>query len=235
MNFTAGAGIILYFVYIDSMLLAIPGVFPKINGTLFYQHVHQVSLIQLSTLMVLLPDTALLTIGFYFFAVLNIFSDIIQDLDKVESSKKKQFLIHIHKIHCDILNKFKLFGQVFFFTFTIQIATSVVFVLSVFFLMYNEKSVAFIPLLLVVFGEFGTLCIFGEFIYSKTERFSTELYLTKWYECSLEEQKILFMIMHISQKPFGIKAAGMYDINLVMFIDVVKAGVSFCALLYTLA
>uniref|UniRef100_A0A3F2ZEN9 Odorant receptor n=1 Tax=Phlebotomus papatasi TaxID=29031 RepID=A0A3F2ZEN9_PHLPP len=233
--FGAGGGVIFYFIYIDSMLLAVPGVFLTPSSNLFYQHIHQFFVLQLSAILLMIPDTVLISIGFYFIAILNIFKDILRYIDNVDSTNKRQFLLQIHKLHCNILDKFCIFSEVFYYTFTVQIATSVVFMMFIFFILQTEGGLAFLPLLLAIFGQFGAACIFGELIYSKTEKLSTELYLTNWYELDLEEQKILLMMLYMTQKTFGLKAAGMYDINIEMFIEVIKAGISCLAILYTLA
>uniref|UniRef100_A0A240SYT9 Odorant receptor n=1 Tax=Phlebotomus papatasi TaxID=29031 RepID=A0A240SYT9_PHLPP len=233
--FMSAVGIISYCIYIDSMLLAVPGVFPDPSTSLFYQHIHQFFCMEISINIVAISDSVLISIGFYFIAVLNIFQDIIQQVGKFERSNKERFfMVQLHKFHCNILDKFSTFNEVFYYAITVQIASSVVFILCIFFLMLSRESIAFIPLFLSIFGQFGAICIFGELIYSKTQRISTELYLTNWYELDLEEQKILLMMMCMSQKTLGLKAAGVYDINLRMFIEVIKAGVSFCAILYTL-
>uniref|UniRef100_A0A3F2ZEB7 Odorant receptor n=1 Tax=Phlebotomus papatasi TaxID=29031 RepID=A0A3F2ZEB7_PHLPP len=231
--FLAGAGMISYFVYIDSLLIAVPGVFPSANSSLLYQHVHQILILQTSTLIIVISDMTLIIIGFYFIAILNIFRDTIRLLDNSELGNKRQFLINTHKFHCNILEKFKLFSRVFYYTFTVQIGSSVVFILIIVFLLRYEGSFGFYPLCVAIFAQFGAICIFGEFIFSKTDGLLIELYLTKWYEFNLSEQRIILMMMLMSQRPFGLKAAGMYNINLIMFIQVIKAAMSFCAILYT--
>uniref|UniRef100_A0A240SY94 Uncharacterized protein n=1 Tax=Phlebotomus papatasi TaxID=29031 RepID=A0A240SY94_PHLPP len=224
-----------YFVYVDALLIAIPGVKPADNSSLLYYHIHQVAVIQIAATFVIILDTTVIILGFYFIAILNIFGDTIRLLDNSELTNKRELLLHTHKFHCEILEKFELFGRVFYYTFTLQIGSIVIFILNIIFIMRGDAGYAFYPLSLAVFGQFGAICIFGEFIFSKTEQFSVELYHTKWYEFDLKEQKIILMIMLMSQRQFGLKAAGMYDINLMMFIQVVKAGISFCAILYTFA
>uniref|UniRef100_A0A3F2ZEM1 Odorant receptor n=1 Tax=Phlebotomus papatasi TaxID=29031 RepID=A0A3F2ZEM1_PHLPP len=229
----ASVAMTFYIFYTDSMALAVPGVFPSKNSSLFYQHVHQCICFQISTIIISMSDTVIIIIGFYFIAVLNIFQDIIQYIEQFDSRNKEGVLIQLYKFHCNILEKFNIFSEVFYYFISVQIAASAIFILCVFFLVLSEVS--FIPLFVLVHGQFAVICIFGELMYSKTERFSTEFYLTNWYELGSKEQKILLTMMFMSQKTFGLKAAGMYDINLRMFIEVVKAGVSFLTILYTLA
>lgn len=222
-----------YFAYVDSVVLAFPGNFFYPNISSFYKDLHQFLVIIPSAAIMLLVDTVLITIGFYYIAILNKFRDFIRYLNVSNLTKVRELLIDIQKFHYNLLKKFELFSDVFGFTFTIQIASSVVFHLFIFFVLQSDQAIVFVPLFITVFSQFGAVCIFGEFIFSKTENFFKELYLTKWHEFNVKEQKMLLMMMYMAQRPFGLTAAGMYDINLLMFIQVTKAGFSFCAILYT--
>uniref|UniRef100_A0A3F2ZEA2 Odorant receptor n=1 Tax=Phlebotomus papatasi TaxID=29031 RepID=A0A3F2ZEA2_PHLPP len=234
-SFITSSGLCFYSFHTDAIIMAIPGVLPDPNASPYYLHIHQVFCMEASLLVFSISDVILISTGFYLIAVLNIFQNLIENFWKFEGSNKEVALIQLHKLHCNILDKFRTFSEIFYYTITVQTGTSAVFVLCIFFLMLSSDFAAFIPLCLLVFGQFGAICIFGELMYSKTEKLTTELYLTNWYEFGLKEQKILLMMMHMSQKIIGIKAAGMYDINLRMFIDVIKGGISFLTILYTIA
>uniref|UniRef100_A0A3F2ZEA8 Odorant receptor n=1 Tax=Phlebotomus papatasi TaxID=29031 RepID=A0A3F2ZEA8_PHLPP len=218
--------------YIGSVTLVVPGLIPEPDYDLNILLVHQFCIFIMATVMFLVVDIILVTIGFYFMAIFNIFRDRIKSLDNSGINDIKQYLINIHKFHVDILNKFQLFDEIFNYAFAVQVGTSVVFILLIFFLL-RIVGFLFIPLFLATSGQFLFICLFGQLIFSKTEILFTELYLTKWYEFNVKEQKMLLLMMYRAQKHFGLRAAGMYDINLIMFIQVIKAGISFCAILYT--
>ncbi|GAB0086698.1 hypothetical protein DMENIID0001_008070 [Sergentomyia squamirostris] len=97
----------------------------------------------------------------------------------------------------------------------------------------DPGSIVYYVTLVMVVTKFFFLCLFGQFIYNETEKIFTTLYLTRWYEMSLSDQKIILMMMKMSKEPFGFKALGVYDINIVMFVQVIKACFSYCAILYT--
>lgn len=224
---------LLYFIYFNEMFIAVPGIFPSPNSSQIYQHIHQCVVLILSNIVLQIEDAVIISIGFYFIAILNIFFSIIKHIDYLDLKNRRQYIILLHDMHCNVLDKFSIFERIFYYTFTVQIATSVIFVMFIFFLLQTTGGFAFFPLFLAILLQFGSLCLLGQLMYSQTERFSTELYLTKWYELAVREQKMILTMMYMSHRPFGLKAAAMYDINFRMFFDVMKAGLSFCTLLYT--
>uniref|UniRef100_A0A3F2ZEP8 Odorant receptor n=1 Tax=Phlebotomus papatasi TaxID=29031 RepID=A0A3F2ZEP8_PHLPP len=232
------AAFTVYCAYCDILLLGIPGIFPKsmeISYMSLFQHVHQFFLLSQIAFSVVIGDVILLTFGLYFVAITNVFSHTIRSLENSELSHITKALLHIQKFHCKLLKNYQLLNEVFGYVFTIQTATSVVFILFIFYFIQNEETLVFFPLFLTVITQFGVFCVFGEFLYSKTEEIDIELYQSKWYEFDIKDQKMLLLMMCMAKRPFGIRAAGMYDINLIMFIQVIKAGISFCAILYTFA
>uniref|UniRef100_A0A3F2ZEQ6 Odorant receptor n=1 Tax=Phlebotomus papatasi TaxID=29031 RepID=A0A3F2ZEQ6_PHLPP len=233
-SFMTAPGVLLYFLHTDLLIVAVPGVFPSSKASLIYQHIHQGICMGIATIELLIPDVITISIGLYLIAVLNIFQDIIQHIHKFDFSKKEDVLIEIHKFHSNILEIFRIFSDIFYYTIAVQTATSVVFVYCEFFIILSTDFMAFIPMVLYIFVQFIAVCIFGEMMYSKTEKLTTDFYLTNWYELDIHEQKILLMMMYMSHKIIGLKAAGMYDINLRMFIETIKAGISFLTILYTL-
>uniref|UniRef100_A0A3F2ZEC5 Odorant receptor n=1 Tax=Phlebotomus papatasi TaxID=29031 RepID=A0A3F2ZEC5_PHLPP len=234
----SAAALSSYFTYANVLILAVPEFgleSHSTSSTFLKHHIHQVSLIIQVAISMAFVDGILITFGLYFIAITNIFCCMIRCIHNTELYGITKYLVDIHQFHCKILKKYQMLNNIFGYVFTIQTATSVVFILFIFFLLGSKESLVFIPLSVTILTQFGALCIFGEFLFSKTGEFATELYLTKWYEFSVKEQKMLLMMMYIAKRPLALKAAGMYEINLFLFIQVIKAGVSFCAILYTLA
>uniref|UniRef100_A0A3F2ZEN2 Odorant receptor n=1 Tax=Phlebotomus papatasi TaxID=29031 RepID=A0A3F2ZEN2_PHLPP len=225
----------LYCMYYDIILFSIPGIVPQDTQRSVYQHIHQfVVMLQLHINLVVV-DVILITFGLYFVAITNIFDHMIRNLDNLDPSNITSYLVYIYEFHCKLLKRYEILNEVFGYVFTIQTATSVVFILFMIFLLRGDEFMVFVPLSMAIFTQFGIFCIFGEFLFSKTEGIATEIYQSKWYEFSIKEQKMLLMMMYMAKRPFALKAAGMYNVNLLMFIQVFKAGFSFCALLYTFA
>uniref|UniRef100_A0A3F2ZEP7 Odorant receptor n=1 Tax=Phlebotomus papatasi TaxID=29031 RepID=A0A3F2ZEP7_PHLPP len=229
----ATIAVAIFAIYTNSVLHAIPGIPVKYNESNVYHHIHQGFILPSLTFLLTPSEYILITIGFYFIAIQNVFHDMIIHLDSSNLKNKKQFLRTIYIFHCKILKKFKIFNDIYFYVFTIQAGSSALFIMLLFYIMRIETNLIFIPFILGIYFQFALLCIFGEIIFSKSEEIFIDLYLTKWYDFDLSDQKVFLMMMRISKYPFGLKAAGMYDINIVMFIQVIKAGFSFCAILYT--
>ncbi|XP_059619965.1 odorant receptor 33c-like [Phlebotomus argentipes] len=51
-------------------------------------------------------------------------------------------------------------------------------------------------------------CLFGEFIKIKTDQLSINLYLSNWYELNLKTQKTFLLILRMTQRRYGLRAAG---------------------------
>uniref|UniRef100_A0A3F2ZEA3 Odorant receptor n=1 Tax=Phlebotomus papatasi TaxID=29031 RepID=A0A3F2ZEA3_PHLPP len=231
--FMAAVAVIGYCVNSNSVIHAIPWIPVRQNESNIYHHIHQAFVLPSITAIATPPECFLVTIGFYFIAIQNVLRDMINHLDDSNLENKKHFLRTVYILHSEILNSFRIFNDIYFYVFTVQAVTSSLIIMFLFYIIRIEMSIIFVPLILGIYFQFLLLCIFGEIIYSKTEDIFTNLYLTKWYEFDLSDQKIFLMMMRISQYPFGLKAAGMYDINIVMAFKVMKAGFSFCAILYT--
>uniref|UniRef100_A0A7G3B9I4 Odorant receptor n=1 Tax=Lutzomyia longipalpis TaxID=7200 RepID=A0A7G3B9I4_LUTLO len=184
----------------------------------------------------ILSDYTAIFIGIYFIGALNILNMLIGKLNESSNipSAGKVLLPNIIKLHMEIISKLDVFCEVFFLTFIIQLLTSVMLILFKFYLLMQSINFLYFSVLCCIFIQFALFCLFGQIIFNKSERIFTELYQTKWYEMEIKDQKALLLIMKLSQKTVGLKAAGMYDINFVMFFQVTKMCLSYGALLYTL-
>uniref|UniRef100_A0A240SXQ3 Odorant receptor n=2 Tax=Lutzomyia longipalpis TaxID=7200 RepID=A0A240SXQ3_LUTLO len=186
---------------------------------------------------VFLSECTMIFIGIYFIGALNILSDVIGKLNESPNiqSAGNLLLPAILSLHVEILTKFDDFCQVFFFAFTIQLQTSVILILFNFYLlMQSIMNFFYWATLCSIFAQFALFCFFGQIIFNRSERIFTDLYQTKWYEMEISEKKALLLMMKNSQNAFGLKAAGMYDINMLMFVQVVKMSFSYCTIMYEL-
>uniref|UniRef100_A0A1B0GPZ6 Odorant receptor n=1 Tax=Phlebotomus papatasi TaxID=29031 RepID=A0A1B0GPZ6_PHLPP len=231
--FTAASTISGYAVYSNFVIHAIPWIPVKENEPNIYHRIHQAFVLPFISIQLTSSECILVTILFYFIAIQNVFHDMVGHLDDSNLKNKKQFLRAVYIFHCEILKKFRIFSDICFYSFTIQTGSNCLYIMFMFYVLRVETNIIFIPLFMAIYLQFGLSCILGEFIYSKSENIFTDLYLTKWYEFDLSDQRVFLMMMRVSQYPFGFKAAGIYDINIVMFIQVIKAGLSFSAILYT--
>uniref|UniRef100_A0A3F2ZEG8 Odorant receptor n=1 Tax=Phlebotomus papatasi TaxID=29031 RepID=A0A3F2ZEG8_PHLPP len=212
--------------------------FPQIavsEENFWIRHILQTIFVATTGCVLIFTDLFVVSIPLYFIPALNILLDRIRNLDDYLAVNRKQNLILSLQIyHMQIIQNLNRYSNIIYNVFVIQFSTSFFLFLGTFYMLRKYQEFFLYPLTAGILFQFSAFCIFGEFIYGKTERLLTELYLTKWYTFSRNEQKILSMMMMMSQKPFGFKAAGMYDINLKMFVQVLKIAFTYCTILYTI-
>ncbi|GAB0099556.1 hypothetical protein DMENIID0001_154360 [Sergentomyia squamirostris] len=69
----------------------------------------------------------------------------------------------------------------------------------------------------------------------KSEKLSEAFYEVNWYELSLKDQKAFLVILGTAQRQYGLKAAGMYVVDIYAFFQITKAAFSYCAILFALS
>uniref|UniRef100_A0A240SXU6 Odorant receptor n=1 Tax=Lutzomyia longipalpis TaxID=7200 RepID=A0A240SXU6_LUTLO len=183
----------------------------------------------------IITECTMMLIGIYFIGALSILSEIIKKLNESSNIPSAGKLLRsIITLHIEILTNFNEFCDIFYFIFTIQLFTSVLLLLGIFYLLLQTMAVLFVSIVGSIYCQFTLFCIFGQIIRGKSERIFTDLYQTKWYEMSIKDQKALLIIMRMSQKGFELRACGMYDIDFMMLVNVSKMCFSYCTILYAL-
>ncbi|GAB0092574.1 hypothetical protein DMENIID0001_075800 [Sergentomyia squamirostris] len=218
--------IVAYYYYAEIRLIRIPYlIFPL-------QKIAQVVIYIIFLISYAIPLILFGTLSFYFFSMLRILNEYILNFDNPNSSASLQLCF---QLHLEIYMKFKIFKEVFSTAEAAEMVASPILILSIF---LNIKLSPDVPMfycwLIVSITQFFVLCMFGQLIFIETEEIFTNLYLTRWYQMSQNNQMTILMMMKMSRKPFGLRMLGMYDINIAMFGDVVKVCFSYCAILYTL-
>uniref|UniRef100_A0A3F2ZDB0 Odorant receptor n=1 Tax=Lutzomyia longipalpis TaxID=7200 RepID=A0A3F2ZDB0_LUTLO len=150
--------------------------------------------------------------------------DILEDYIRIANEKIKttpNFFKKIIKMHCNVLGDINLLNETFSEMTFIQFFSSIVsFLIAFLFLRKDTENIENYFLCLCALMQLLPLCLLGEFIRYKTDKLSDTLYLTNWYELSLKDQKVFLIILGMAQREYGLKAAGMYDVNLNTFIQV---------------
>uniref|UniRef100_A0A7G3AK37 Odorant receptor n=1 Tax=Lutzomyia longipalpis TaxID=7200 RepID=A0A7G3AK37_LUTLO len=185
--------------------------FPHVLQTFFY--------INLGCTIIFL-DIGILFLGIQVIAEINILNDCIKLMnDKVKTQPK--FLCKIIKRHCSVIENVNQLNDLISETSFMQlILTFVCLLLGITFLITYAMGVGNY-IIAICGGSLGlSICILGEFIKIKTSELSNTLYLTNWYELSLNEQKNFILILGMSQREYGLKAGGMYEVNLYTFLRV---------------
>lgn len=233
--FATNGTITIYLFATDTKVFELPETLT--NGQSYiYRHLPQLIFMILGAPLLSSSDLIIVHLSLYFVSSLNIVLDAIKSLSDISAiEKKKKLLLNLYFYHLKILDNLELFSNMLYYVFVVQFSTNFLFFLVTFYMLGRAHNMFFLyPLIIAVFFQFSTFCFFGEVIFERTERIFIELYLTKWYAFSNEDKRMMLMMMMISQKPFGFKAAGMYDVNLMMFLQVVKIAFSYCTILYAL-
>uniref|UniRef100_A0A3F2ZED4 Odorant receptor n=1 Tax=Phlebotomus papatasi TaxID=29031 RepID=A0A3F2ZED4_PHLPP len=178
-----------------------------------------------------------ITIAFFGFEIMAM-SDILYDYisenkDRIQEDPDllKIFIIR----YCQIVDNIKRFNNIVSLTNLVQFVTSAFLSFATFFFLRSNprNPVAYSSALMTLFQLFIP-CVFGEFIKIKMERLSTTLYLTNWPDLNLKDQKCFLLVLGMTQREYGLKAAGMYDVNIYTFIKIVKMAASWCTFIFTL-
>uniref|UniRef100_A0A7G3AES9 Odorant receptor n=1 Tax=Lutzomyia longipalpis TaxID=7200 RepID=A0A7G3AES9_LUTLO len=165
-------------------------------------------------------DFGIIFIGLQIIAELNILNDFMKIMNVMLKSQPN-FLKRIIKKHCVILTNINLLSDIILETSFMQLFLScITFMFGFSFLMKYSAGVGNYMIMFAGIIHSLPVCVLGEFIKRKTDNLSETLYQTNWYELSLKDQKTFLIILGMAQREYGLKAGGMYDINLYTFIQV---------------
>ncbi|XP_059608147.1 odorant receptor 4-like [Phlebotomus argentipes] len=181
----------------------------------------QMVLITILAVYLITLDLGIIFIGIQIMAALNILNDCMKLIDE-KTKEIPNYLKSIIIRHNDIIKNVNLFNEAIQKMAFVQVTN-------------ESDQIAGYLICCIGIGQIFLLCLFGELIKMKTERLSETLYLTNWYELSVKDQKTFLLILAMAQKDFGLKAAGMYDVNLNAFVQIVKLAFSYCTALYALS
>uniref|UniRef100_A0A3F2ZEP0 Odorant receptor n=1 Tax=Phlebotomus papatasi TaxID=29031 RepID=A0A3F2ZEP0_PHLPP len=179
-------------------------------------------------------DISIAFFGFEIMAASDILYDYIST-NKDRIQEDPDFLKIITIRYCEVVNNIKRFNDIISLANLVQFVTSAFLSFAIFFFirLYPKNPVGYIIASCILFQLFIP-CLFGEFIKIKMERLSTTLYLTNWPDLNLKDQKSFVIVLGMTQKKYGLRAAGMYDVNIYTFIEIMKMATSWCAFMFTL-
>uniref|UniRef100_A0A3F2ZDI0 Odorant receptor n=1 Tax=Lutzomyia longipalpis TaxID=7200 RepID=A0A3F2ZDI0_LUTLO len=217
-----------FYLMNDIQMINLPGV--SKTTTVYLQIILYFSYILLFDIPVLCFGC----LGIIFIGILKYFNESIALLENTEEeSLDDGFILVLYKLHCEIYEKFCIYENIFsfsvFFDFFFN-TTSIIGVMLIIRL-YPYLNIFHVVLATLV-SQLLIYCIFGELIFNETQKISLNLYLTKWYDLNRENKHALLLMMVMSSRPFGLKAAGMYNINIIVFVQIMKLCFSYCAIIY---
>ncbi|GAB0093306.1 hypothetical protein DMENIID0001_083890 [Sergentomyia squamirostris] len=183
-----------------------------------------------------LSDCMVIMVAFQFRSELVCLAEVITKLDDIEIYKKnKKILLTIQKMHWNMLHLFNVLSNMYFYMSFSQVTSSFHGICFLFYAVFvHGFDISSLIIILVVFCQIFILCLFGEILFAKTAALPNALYLTKWYEFSQSDKRDFLFILQNAQRPCGIKAAGIVDVSLYTFVEVLKLSGSYCAIFYAL-
>ncbi|GAB0094407.1 Odorant receptor [Sergentomyia squamirostris] len=165
--------------------------------------------------------------------------DILNDYIRLINEKIKidpDFLKIILKRHCKVIDNINLLNEaVYQISFIQMIISTLAILLTFVFIREETMQISGYTTCLCGMVQIFPLCVFGEMIKIKTEKLSETFYEVNWYELSLKDQKTYLIILGMAQRQYGLKAAGMYTVDIYAFYKILKLAFSYCAILYSLS
>uniref|UniRef100_A0A240SXR4 Odorant receptor n=1 Tax=Lutzomyia longipalpis TaxID=7200 RepID=A0A240SXR4_LUTLO len=187
--------------------------FPYIIQNIFYMNI---------TTSTILLDIGILFLGLQVIAEINILNDFMKLLNEKIIIEPK-FLSRIVKRHCSVIENLNLLSEITSESSILQlILTCVALLFGMTFLITYAKGFGNYAIIICGGGLGLPLCILGQFIQVKADILSETLYQTNWHELRLKDQKMFLIILGMAQREYGLKAAGVYDINLYTFVQVCR-------------
>ncbi|GAB0095286.1 Odorant receptor [Sergentomyia squamirostris] len=182
-----------------------------------------------------LADFAIIFIGLCMLSFIKIINKMITSLTVEEIMIDcPDLLLRTMKKHVELIQVLGVFNDGLKLMSFIQIIMSVIMYLVMMFAMQLRNSEYSLYLMFFcVLVQLFLLCFFGEMIKSETEVIFWNLYLTNWYEMNLTDQKIILLMMMNSRNEIGLKAAGIYDVSLMAFVQILKMSLSYSAVILT--
>uniref|UniRef100_A0A240SYM0 Odorant receptor n=1 Tax=Phlebotomus papatasi TaxID=29031 RepID=A0A240SYM0_PHLPP len=218
----------------EGVFITIPFVPREFPGHLEIKLSIQFVLLQFGCLSALYTDFVIVFFGIEIMAASDILFDYISfHKDVIQEHPDDLKIITVR--FCELIENVKLFNDVISFSSFVQLVTSALMSFLVFFFtrLSPENPVGYFLGFCIVLQLFLP-CLFGEFIKIRMERLSTTLYLTNWYDLKLKDQKSFLIVLGMIQREYGLKAAGLYNINIYTFIQIMKMAFSWCAFMFTL-
>uniref|UniRef100_A0A7G3B7Z6 Odorant receptor n=1 Tax=Lutzomyia longipalpis TaxID=7200 RepID=A0A7G3B7Z6_LUTLO len=165
-------------------------------------------------------DLGIMFLGLQIIAEINIFNDYLKNINRILINQPN-FLCRIIKRHSSLISNINILSELTSEVSFMQLFLScITFMFGLSFLMKYLSGIGNYVLFSAGIIHSLPICVLGEFIKRKTDDLSETLCLINWLELSLKDQKAFLIILGMAQREYGIKAGGMYDINLYAFVKV---------------
>uniref|UniRef100_A0A240SXZ7 Odorant receptor n=1 Tax=Lutzomyia longipalpis TaxID=7200 RepID=A0A240SXZ7_LUTLO len=227
---------LIKFVLNDTIVILIPYLEPSIN-MIFYQILQFICFLIL-TGWIITSDLSIVFIEFYVISFMKSINRMITSLSDLSQDKKKYShnLLQILEKHVVMLRILRTFNEAVKLISLVQLFMSILLLLSIFLsIQANNEEIGMYITFASITLTLAMLCVFGQMIQTQTMDIFDNLYQTNWYDFTLYDQTILLLMMTNSCKAIGLKAAGMYDVNLTSFVEILKISFSYSVIVLTFA
>ncbi|GAB0087159.1 hypothetical protein DMENIID0001_014370 [Sergentomyia squamirostris] len=170
----------------------------------------------------------------YFNAEFDCISKLSEKLNDASSMECPKMLHEIYIAHKMAYELFSELKNYLWHSYLHKLVTACGYlVIIVYVLQFSAVTLAIVCSGVTVFYHVFTLCFVGQLNINSSESLSLSLYMTKWYEMSAVNQKRLMFMLRISQSGIGINSFGVDAISSNTFVGLVRAALSYAAILYT--
>uniref|UniRef100_A0A3F2ZDC3 Odorant receptor n=1 Tax=Lutzomyia longipalpis TaxID=7200 RepID=A0A3F2ZDC3_LUTLO len=186
--------------------------------------------------LIIVGDAIFLIIFAHFEGELRALAEVIERLNdaKVAQDDSKEILLFVYESHLNVLANVRIFQKIYWHLNLHLIGTNFLYVCLLLYItrFYDSPMVMYVTTLLLIFQLF-LICFLGEILRTRTEAIGEALYHTQWYEMKQSEKLTLLIMMAIGQEAVGLEAGGIMNLSLDTFVSVMKAAVSYGAIMYT--
>ncbi|XP_059608159.1 odorant receptor 67c-like [Phlebotomus argentipes] len=226
-TFICWIGIVSFCMYLSGysspMLFTIPGL-PRENFFFYPVNiVYQASLFFIGFELLMSSDVIIMIIIVLFQSEQESIANLISSLENREIAKKQgdEILRKVFDIHLSLSEQAKEMTQSFWYIYIMKLLLIMMYLCSMFltFQDISEVPIAGILSILVMTGETCILCYFGEMLKTSSDFMLESMYMTKWYEMNLKNQKTMLIMMTRFFLPMKVETFGFGTISLYTFVQ----------------
>uniref|UniRef100_A0A7G3B6V1 Odorant receptor n=1 Tax=Lutzomyia longipalpis TaxID=7200 RepID=A0A7G3B6V1_LUTLO len=173
--------------------------------------------------MVLWSDIVIMAMIMYCAAELRSITELISRLDEDQStSERRKILKTVYEMHRMIAEKASRLTLFFWYIYFEQLFMVMTYLCIILFSMQTISMTLFVLAItvLVILMQIFILCFFGQIIRDSSEAMFDALYMTKWYEMELTDQKNLLIFMIRFFLPIRVQTFGFGVVSIFTFVQV---------------
>ncbi|XP_055701453.1 uncharacterized protein LOC129800810 [Phlebotomus papatasi] len=215
------------------MLFEIPGIPPSsiffYPVNLIYQYVVFISLLE----NIMTADALIMVTIMYFRGEFCALGEFINQLGDEPSTK--DLIRNLYKDHRTLLLKVRQLISSYWHLYFHKLLAITLYLICMYFVFedFNSSMVAGTFVVVAMITQAFILCFFSQLLENSSESIFRALYLTKWYDMDLKEQKNVLLLMIIFKNSIKVDTFGFGEISIYTFVQICKAAGSYAMVMYT--